>query len=158
MGKGSRFVSLAVLAAMLAACAGAPANRHRANRAMPPGWLVGAQSPAWDEPARFASGDSPIYPANQFLTGGEGRAAIEFTVAEDGTTRDITVTQASLPVYGRHLAAAAKNWRFEPARKDGRPVASPLSVDFEFSIERNFDVPPSPRQREQMKRDEASRE
>ncbi|HEY0179302.1 MAG TPA: TonB family protein [Dokdonella sp.] len=130
--------------ALLAACAGAPSTLRRANRPMPPGSIVGQPSPQWDTPASLLSGDSPVYPVEQFLTGKTGHAEIEFTVMPDGTTRDISVVSANRAVYGRHLAIAASGWRFAPARKDGRAVESRMRVEFEFEIERNFGVPHSP--------------
>lgn len=134
---------LAVL--LLAGCAGTREPTQRADRAMAPGSVVGPASVQWDTPARLLSGKSPAYPIGQFVTGKGGYAEVAFTVAPDGTTRDIKVVDADQPAFGNHLALAVKDWRFEPARKDGQPVASPLSFGLCFEITRNFSVPRSPR-------------
>ena len=140
------------LAGLLAGCAGTHEAGHRANRWMEPGSIVGPASVEWDTPARLVSGKSPVYPIGQLLTGKTSSAEVAFTVAADGTTRDIHVVAADREVFGRHLAIAVKGWRFEPARKDGVAVASPLSVAFDFTILRNFNVPPSPADRRERGR------
>ena len=139
-----RLSVLSIAAALLIACAGTREAGHRANRWMEPGSIVGPASPEWDTPARLVSGKSPVYPIGQLLTGKTSSAEVAFTVAADGRTRDIHVVAADREVFGRHLAIAVRDWRFEPARKDGVGVPSPLSVAFDFTILRNFNAPPSP--------------
>lgn len=135
-----------VLAALLvAACAGTSEPVQRADRAMAPGSVVGPQSQQWETPARLLSGKSPAYPIEQFVTGKTGYAEVGFTVAQDGTTRDIEIVDADQAAFGRHLAIAVKDWRFDPATKDGQPVASRLGYSLCFEIERNFMVPRAPR-------------
>jgi TonB family protein len=125
----------------LAACAGMKDTAHRSNRPMPPGSIVGQESPDWDTPARLATGDAPVYPANEYLTAGSGCAEVEFAVAADGSTRDVRVLQATRAVYGRHLAAAAGNWRFDPATRAGHPVASRMRVSFSFYVDHGWESP-----------------
>lgn len=138
------WIGSAMLALILAGCAGTRETNQRANRWMAPGSIVGAESPQWDTPARLLSGKSPVYPIGQLLTGKASRAKVAFTVATDGATHDIRVVEADREVFGRHLAIAVREWRFEPARKDGVAVPSQLSITFDFMIVRNFDAPPSP--------------
>ena len=133
--------------ALLAACAANRPPEQRANRPMAPGSIVGSPSPQWDTPARLLRGDAPIYPIGQLLNGKQGHAQVAFTVAEDGSTRDIRVGEATNAVFGRHAAIAVKGWRFEPAMLHGRPVASTLDIDLGFDIVRNFDPPRSPSDR-----------
>lgn len=135
--------TLAILLAtcLLAACAGTGNTSQRANRWMEPGSIVGPESVQWDSPARLLRGKSPVYPIEQLLTGKTSYAEVAFTVAEDGSTRDIHVVEAERPVFGRHLAAAVQGWQFEPARKDGEPVASPMTVAFDFTIDRGWGPP-----------------
>lgn len=111
---------------------------QRANRPMAAGSIVGPQSPLWDTPASLVSGDSPVYPINEFLTGGEGHAEVEFTVTREGATRDITALWARRPAFGKHLAAAVRGWRFEPARMDGLALPSTLRVEFDYSIDQGL--------------------
>lgn len=58
---------------------------------------------------------APEYPERAAARGLEGWVDIEFTVATDGTTKDITVTAASHETFFRREAAAAvERWRFQP--------------------------------------------
>lgn len=145
--SAGRWLSVLSAGALLAACAANRPPEPRANRPMPPGSIVGAPAAQWDTPARLKSGDAPIYPIGQLLNGKVGRAKVAFIVAEDGSTRDIRVGEATNAVFGRHAAVAVKDWRFEPATLHGRPAASNLDIDLSFDIARNFDPPPSPSDR-----------
>jgi len=144
MNRWLRGMLLPALMVLLPACVGTRESTQHANREMAQGSVVGQASPEWDAPARLVGGMAPVYPIGQLLNGKTGHAEVAFTVGEDGRTRDISVTKADREVFGRHLAAAVKGWRFEPATKDGKPVASRLSFGLDFVIERNFDVPESP--------------
>ena len=66
---------------------------------------------------------APEYPDRALERGVEGWVDIEFTVATDGTTRDVTVADASTPTYFRREAVAAvEQWRFEPRVFMGRTI------------------------------------
>ncbi|MBN8728396.1 MAG: TonB family protein [Xanthomonadales bacterium] len=138
-----RILAILLSTALLGACAGTSETSHRPNRWMEPGSIVGPESVQWDSPARLLRGKSPVYPIEQLLTGKTSSAEVAFTVAEDGSTRDIHVVEAERAVFGRHLAAAIRDWQFEPARKDGVPVASPMTVSFDFTIDRGWGQPPA---------------
>lgn len=130
-GMAVRVLALTVL---VIACAPNEANQ-RANRWMDPGSIVGPESDQWDTPARFLRGKSPIYPINQALNGKASRAEVEFTIGIDGRTKDIRIVQADREVFGRHLAAAVRDWQFEPAERNGIPVTSAMRFTMNFSIE-----------------------
>ncbi|HEX6999731.1 MAG TPA: TonB family protein [Gammaproteobacteria bacterium] len=58
---------------------------------------------------------APEYPERAAARGLEGWVDIEFTVAADGTTKDVTVTDASHETFFRREAAeAVERWQFEP--------------------------------------------
>jgi hypothetical protein len=40
----------------------------------------------------------------------------------DGRTHDVQVVRASYPYSGSHTVLAVRNWKFEPARVNGKPV------------------------------------
>ena len=57
----------------------------------------------------------PTYPQRALQRGLSGWVDVEFTVARDGTTRDIVVTGASHERYFKDEAVSAvSKWRFEP--------------------------------------------
>lgn len=134
---------LAIL--LIAGCSGTRQSVQRADRAMAPGSVVAPESAQWDTPASLLSGNSPLYPIEQLMTGKAGYAEVAFTVDPEGKTRDIEVVRADQPAFGNHLAIAVKGWRFEPSRKDGHPVASRLEYGLCFQIVRNFNAPREPR-------------
>jgi TonB family protein len=66
---------------------------------------------------------APEYPQRALERRIEGWVDLEFTVATDGTTRDIVVADASNESYFRREATAAvEQWRFEPRIFMGRTI------------------------------------
>jgi TonB family protein len=58
---------------------------------------------------------APSYPQRALERGLQGWVDVEFTVATDGTTKDIVVADASNDaLFGREAVDAVKQWRFEP--------------------------------------------
>jgi protein TonB len=58
---------------------------------------------------------APVYPNRALDRGVQGWVDIEFTVGTDGTTHDVTITDASHETYFRREAVeAVEQWRFEP--------------------------------------------
>jgi protein TonB len=47
---------------------------------------------------------------------------LELTIGIDGRIERATLTQGMAPQYDHDLLEATRNWRYEPARMDGRPV------------------------------------
>jgi TonB family protein len=66
---------------------------------------------------------APVYPERALERGIQGWVDVEFTVGTDGSTRDVTVADASNDTYfGREAVAAVQKWRFEPRVFMGRPI------------------------------------
>ena len=91
------------------------------------------KSNRFDVAPRRISGTAAIYPFTAAMKNDCGSAQVEFTIGEDGKTRDIKVIKSSTPYFGGHSAFAVKDWLFEPARKDGKPVAVTVRQDFSFT-------------------------
>jgi TonB family protein len=85
----------------------------------------------------------PIYaPEPEFsetarASGYQGTCVLSLVVGADGKPRDISVVRK----LGMHLdekaIEAVSNWTFEPARKDGKPIAVKINVEVSFSLFRN---------------------
>jgi len=73
-------------------------------------------------PPKLISGNAPVYPISQVRSGSAGFAIVAFIVGVDGRTHDIQVVRASYPYFGSHTVLAVRNWEFEPARVNGKPV------------------------------------
>jgi TonB family protein len=50
------------------------------------------------------------------------RGVLEVVVDENGAVKEVTMRQTVSPHYDPSLVAAAKQWQFKPAMKDGKPV------------------------------------
>ena len=80
------------------------------------------KSPQYDTPPKLISGNAPKYQMSQSSAGNSGFAIVAFTVRRDGRTSDVHVLQASYPYFGSHTVLGVRDWKFEPARKNGQPV------------------------------------
>lgn len=73
----------------------------------------------------------PIYPVFAKDAGIQGTVTVQALVGKDGTVHDATITQ-SIPGLDDAAIAAVRQWVFEPAKANGKPVAVwfPVQVDF----------------------------
>ena len=78
---------------------------------------------------------SPEYPEFCRKRGQEGAVVLEVEVLTDGTVGQIRVVEECR--YGRLTRAAieaVRNTTFEPALRDGKPVASVVTIPFRFEL------------------------
>jgi len=73
----------------------------------------------------------PVLPIS--LAKKKGDAWLLVYVDEHGFVAEADVLKTSSPELGTHAKIAAQQWTFEPAMKDGQPVASKISVPFRFT-------------------------
>lgn len=98
-------------------------------------------APAVAEPAVAVSPPRPVqtdpaaYPVLARRMRLEGLVEIVFVVDEQGRTADIRVVRSAGGLLDEAVVAAAKRWRFEPARKDGVPVRVRESYRQKFVLE-----------------------
>jgi tetratricopeptide (TPR) repeat protein len=67
--------------------------------------------------------DLPPLPFSLATTKGLYRGAIEVEINEDGNVVGVRVIQSVHVLYDPLLLVAARDWKYEPARIDGRPTA-----------------------------------
>jgi TonB family protein len=109
-----------------AAAIGADPNGVRNARATLTTHLIAMESakPIPASSLKITTYVAPEYPQRALERRIEGWVDLEFTVAADGTTRDISVADASHDNYFRREAVAAvEKWRFEPRVFMNRPIA-----------------------------------
>ena len=66
----------------------------------------------------------------------EGAVFITAVVRTDGTPNDIKITKSLDSKHGldKQAVTALRQWRFEPGRKDGKPVAVRITVEMRFTL------------------------
>jgi TonB family protein len=69
----------------------------------------------------------------------QGTCILSVVVGEDGKPRDIKVTQPLGMGLDEKAVEAVRDWRFEPALKDGKPVAVLIGVEVDFHLFGKFD-------------------
>lgn len=84
---------------------------------------------------RPAACDAPRYPALARRMGQQGTVKLRLTIDRDGSVDRAEVAASSgFPMLDQAALRAARAWRFEPARREGRPVAAELVQPVEFHL------------------------
>ena len=104
------FPSLAAL--LLAACAAKPAL----------------------EPAILVHSVQPAYPPPLEEEGIEGRAIVRMRIDTRGSVSEAQVLSATHPLFARSAVRAVSQYRFTPAKQNGRPVESSFTQTFRFRV------------------------
>jgi len=85
---------------------------------------------------RPVSTQQPEYPRASMRRGERGDVLLRVQVGADGRVDRIEVVSSSrYPRLDRAATAAVRRWRFEPAMRDGQPVAGELRIPFSFAPE-----------------------
>ncbi len=81
---------------------------------------------------------TPDYPRVPASRGQEGYVVVEFTIAKDGTVRDVRVVESSSSVFERSAIRAVQRWRYRPQIRDGQAydrTGVRVRLDFELTDE-----------------------
>jgi TonB family protein len=116
-------IALAVAALSLVHVAGA-----RAQEATAP--------PSVTPPAVVAHVDA-VYPTTALALREHADVLLAVTVDADGHVSKVDVLQSAAPDLDEAAIVAARQWRFNPALRNGKPVASRIRIPFHFA-------PPAP--------------
>jgi TonB family protein len=63
-----------------------------------------------------------------------GTVVLSSIVDSNGNVRDIQVTKSLERSLDQQAIAALNKWKFEPATKDGQPVAVRLEIEMSFQL------------------------
>jgi len=78
----------------------------------------------------------PLYPYAALKRELEGVVIVEFTVTERGTVSQISIVEASHPLFERAALTAVEKFRYQPRIVDGRPAAVPgVRAEIVFELE-----------------------
>jgi protein TonB len=75
---------------------------------------------------------SPLYPAWERQQACEGDVLVRYTVLPSGDVADVSASDSS--AFAASAAAAVKHWRFEPATRNGAPIATRRTSRFKFRL------------------------
>ena len=85
--------------------------------------LLGCAS-VQNRPMQLVSGTGPVYPPAAKAQGIEGVVVVRYGVSLDGRVVDARVDRAQPEgVFESAALAAVRSWRYNPALKNGEPVA-----------------------------------
>jgi len=108
--------------------------------------IAGAQQPPPKAapvlvPPKLLSAADVMYPRGAT---GDATVIVIVTVNVDGTVRAAEASEPNEP-FSSVAASVARTWKFEPATRDGRPVAAKIGVEIVFKDPRNAPSPtPAP--------------
>jgi protein TonB len=77
------------------------------------------------------------YPESARERGTEGWVDLLFTVRTDGSVGDVSVAGADpAGIFEQSAISAVRRWRYEPVRRDGRPVEQRARLRLRFTLEK----------------------
>jgi len=76
----------------------------------------------------------PKYTADAMRQKTQGIVQLEIVILENGRVGDVRVTRSLSPDLDQAAIAAAKQWVFVPAKRDGKPVAVRVPLILEFRL------------------------
>jgi TonB family protein len=85
------------------------------------------------EPARLLVGTVPVYPSLGKTARIQGTVVLEATITESGALEDVTVITGH-PVLAPAAVDAVRQWRYEPAKLNGVPIRSSISISVNFKL------------------------
>lgn len=84
------------------------------------------------QPAMLVHAVQPVYPPPLEEEGIEGRAIVRVHIDTRGSVSDTQVLFATHPLFARSAVRAVSQYRFTPAKQNGRPVESAFTQTFRF--------------------------
>jgi|SRR5215471_6366564 len=107
-----------------------PAGAQQSAPDDPPEWKPGRGM----TPPRAIESPQPSYTDRARKAKHQGTCVLALIVGTDGLPHDITVVRPLGMGLDEKSIEAVQKWKFEPARKDGQPVAVRIKVETSFRI------------------------
>ena len=98
----------------------------------------GANAANRDLPAPIPGQNAPPeYPARAMRNGETGTVLVRVAVGADGVPTDVEIARHSgSRDLDRAALSAVRRWRFNPAVRDGQPVAASVDIPIDFQLQR----------------------
>lgn len=91
-----------------------------------------AQESKFDEPPMPSKTVAPNYPSELKREGVVGMVTLSILVDEKGNVQNPIIKKSSRPEFEKPALDAVSKWKFEPAKKDGKPVAVQVVIPMKF--------------------------
>ncbi len=92
------------------------------------------QKPPYDQPPEAKTQVQPKYPDLATKAGIEGTVWTNVSIDETGKVTKVTISKSDAEIFNQVSIDAAMQWAFKPAQKDGKPIATEVSIPFRFKI------------------------
>jgi protein TonB len=83
---------------------------------------------------RVVKEHKPQYTRDAMRARVQGRVEMQVVVSAEGTVRDARIVHSLHPDLDEQALLAVKQWRFEPGRKDGKPVPVLVTIEMTFTL------------------------
>jgi protein TonB len=103
---------------------------HAAPKPLPASPPVGGQV----QPARLLKSVQPVYPAFARSSHTSGEVTVDALIDANGNVTDLKAVSGP-PILRPAAMDAIRQWKYDPTRLDGRPVAIHLSLTVRFRAE-----------------------
>jgi TonB family protein len=116
-----------------------PTNPASENAANPPVVSSDLPYPVYEslkevKPPKATFMPNPTYTKSARKARTQGTVVLGFVVTPEGTTRDIEVCKSLDSGLDQRAVEVLSRWRFDPATKDGKPVAVRLRTEVTFRL------------------------
>ena len=79
----------------------------------------------------------PLYPPRALRAGVEGSVTVEFTIATDGSVKDMEIIKAEpSSIFDQAVLQAVRRWKFTPEIVDGKAVEKRARQDIKFTLKK----------------------
>lgn len=96
--------------------------------------VVRADDSKFDEPPMPTKTVPPVYPAELRRDRVAGMVTMSITVDEKGMVSNPVVKKSTREEFEQPAIDAVSKWKFEPAKKDGKPVSVQVVVPVKFTV------------------------
>jgi protein TonB len=86
------------------------------------------------QPPKLIKSTPPKFPGQFRGTRIPGQAIVEFIINADGVPEEVQYSSATDKAFGEAACAAVREWRYQPAMEEGKPVRNRAIQRIDFSL------------------------
>lgn len=87
-------------------------------------------------PPKIVTKVNPSYPVEAKKEKREGTVVLALVVTEKGLPEDVRVAKSAAVDLDESAMAAVRQWKYEPALKDGKPVKVKIQIEINYSLKK----------------------